>query len=324
MPGPKHARARRGCPCRFAGLWSGARSMQSSICAQHLVVDQHRVREALAAVDDAVADGVDVADARRPRRSPDRRDDPAEDVVEAARWSRSGAVRPDGGAPSARRVIRRLAADALDDAARELPSASCAMASRSVAMNWNLSDELPQLRTSTFTSPRPASASRPPRGLGGERPWPEPRYGPIDIGAVDTVALDKCGRIARKVFVPVTWTAVERSRGRNATTRSRARCGLALGSPPAMTGGVSVLRLSQPGSYHRELARTCAGAGLAGPRASINAASSIRLRNRGLGSLLGRTVWTIPPRTPGTDARCGKIPSRGLLGRAKRQALPSR
>ena len=67
-PGPRTSRAAT-MPFRFAGLCSGARSMQSSICSMHGVVDHAPSGlKRLAAMDDPVPDGVDVGQRRRSRR----------------------------------------------------------------------------------------------------------------------------------------------------------------------------------------------------------------------------------------------------------------
>ena len=106
---------------------------------EHLVVDRTE-RGTLAAVDDAVPDGVDVGD--RAELDPGRgRHQPAQHVVDrravvAQRASRA-LRRPALGAQRE----QRLAADPLDHAARQSRSAFASIASRSVAISWNLSDE---------------------------------------------------------------------------------------------------------------------------------------------------------------------------------------
>jgi len=85
----------------------------------HRVVDDHRAGQLLAAVDDAVADGVDVGERLDTRHPGLRRHQPAQHVVEG------GAVVAQRRGPPHRRLAlgaqgdQRLAADAFENAARQ-------------------------------------------------------------------------------------------------------------------------------------------------------------------------------------------------------------
>ena len=119
----------------------------------HLVADHHGPRELLAAVHRAVADRVDVAHRGDARDAGLGRDEPAQDVVEGGAVVAQRRRAPHRGLALDPEGDERLAADPLD----QTPRASCrsaffSIASRSVSMTWNLREELPVFRTSTFMS----------------------------------------------------------------------------------------------------------------------------------------------------------------------------
>src|SRR5437762_2873510 len=71
-------------------------------------------------------------------------------ISTAARVSRTGAAERCGALPSAVNVITPAPPTRSIMPCARRASVSCAMRSRSVAISWNLTDELPQLSTNTF------------------------------------------------------------------------------------------------------------------------------------------------------------------------------
>ena len=137
-------------PFRFAGLCSGASSMQSSIWSTtSSLISVERVnfsppwttRWPTAWMSPSALIPGTPASAETSQRSR---------WSSAALWSRSAAVRRSAGRPSTLRLTSASLPMRSITPRASWRSAFFSIASRSVSSTWNLSDELPVLRTSTF------------------------------------------------------------------------------------------------------------------------------------------------------------------------------
>ena len=117
--------------------------------AQDRVVDEDRGPEALAAVDHAVAHGLDLARSWMTAVPPGSRSSSARSTATlCSRISADLPMRLSSRPPAQ----EGRTADVLDEAAGQDPVLPPRAESSSVSRSWNLTDELPQLRTRTFTA----------------------------------------------------------------------------------------------------------------------------------------------------------------------------